>query len=136
VAGYTTGSAAGKDFIVIKLAPSLVPTAEEQELHYDYSTRISIHPNPFRDNVSITLSAESKGTRPPGAMSSAPCIKIYDATGRLIQSFTQLPITQLLNYHITWHGQDDHDRAVPAGVYFVRLEAGDYEQTEKVVLLR
>ena len=38
--------------------------------------------------------------------------------------------------HIVWYGTDDLGREVPAGVYFVRFKAGDYEKTEKAILLR
>jgi flagellar hook assembly protein FlgD len=42
-------------------------------------------------------------------------------------------------YHesaIFWDGKDDSGRRLPSGVYFVRLEAGDFKQVEKAVLLR
>uniref|UniRef100_A0A7C4XDV2 T9SS type A sorting domain-containing protein n=1 Tax=candidate division WOR-3 bacterium TaxID=2052148 RepID=A0A7C4XDV2_UNCW3 len=35
-----------------------------------------------------------------------------------------------------WNGDDDFCRNLPAGVYFVRFEAGEFKQTEKVILLR
>ncbi len=37
---------------------------------------------------------------------------------------------------IVWDGYDDSGRRLPAGVYFIRLDAGDYKKIEKVVLLR
>jgi flagellar hook assembly protein FlgD len=37
-------------------------------------------------------------------------------------------------YSVTWNGADDHGRSLANGVYFVRLTAGDYRATEKVVL--
>ncbi len=37
---------------------------------------------------------------------------------------------------VCWDGCDDAGRRLPAGVYFVRLESGDFKQVEKAVLLR
>jgi len=37
---------------------------------------------------------------------------------------------------VVWFGEDDSGRRLPSGVYFVRLEAGDFKQVEKAVLLR
>jgi len=35
---------------------------------------------------------------------------------------------------VTWNGRDDRGRSLAHGVYFVRLTAGDYRATEKLVL--
>jgi hypothetical protein len=37
---------------------------------------------------------------------------------------------------VKWDGSDSADRDLVAGVYFLRLEAGDETQTSKVMLLR
>jgi len=39
-------------------------------------------------------------------------------------------------YTMIWDTKDDADRAVPAGVYFIRFEADDYQRVEKAILLR
>jgi hypothetical protein len=35
-----------------------------------------------------------------------------------------------------WNGTDEHGRKVPSGVYFFRLEAGEYSKTEKMTLVK
>jgi hypothetical protein len=35
-----------------------------------------------------------------------------------------------------WNGTDDAGCRLPAGIYFVQLEAGDLIRTEKVILLK
>ena len=37
---------------------------------------------------------------------------------------------------ISWQGDDHNGQAVPAGVYFVQLRAGDYSLVEKAILLK
>ena len=61
-------------------------------------------------------------------------LKVYDATGRLVKSFDHLT-NQPFN-QVTWSGNDDVGRKVPAGVYFVRLNAGDLKIVDKAILLR
>jgi hypothetical protein len=90
-----------------------------------HAIRFEVYPSPFSKKTEIRFTNYDL---------RSTSIKIYDATGRVVKSFALRPSPYALS--VVWHGQDDHDRSVPAGVYFVRLEAGDYEQTEKVVLLR
>jgi hypothetical protein len=37
---------------------------------------------------------------------------------------------------VRWDGRDDGRRAVPAGVYFVRLRTGEGARTRRVILVR
>jgi len=40
------------------------------------------------------------------------------------------------SYNVMWDGRDERGRAVPAGVYLIRLEAGEHRETGRVVLIR
>ena len=40
------------------------------------------------------------------------------------------------HHSVIWQGTDDADNSVGSGVYFYRLQSGNYEQTMKMVLLR
>ena len=82
----------------------------------------NIYPNPFNSSTTIIY------TLP--ALSDA-ALTIYDLQGR--------PVELLLNderqspgrYSVTWNGS-----SFPAGVYFVRMEAGSFMTVRKVVLVR
>jgi hypothetical protein len=37
---------------------------------------------------------------------------------------------------LRWNGHDTSERPVPAGVYFMRIQAGDSRSVQKVVILR
>ena len=99
---------------------------EEHEPSQPITTLLQISPNPFRDRVNIKFSMEH----------SAEVIelKIYDATGRLVRQWGHT--TMRLSDHISWDGTDHANRKLPSGVYFLKLQAGDYSATEKLLLIR
>ncbi|MBA7633376.1 hypothetical protein ES703_40942 [subsurface metagenome] len=39
-------------------------------------------------------------------------------------------------YPITWDGRDERGNKVSSGFYFLRLEAGEYKGTRKLLLIR
>ena len=81
-------------------------------------------PNPARAHVVIryTLDAQRQ-TR----------LQVHDLTGRVVRTLVASSMKRGA-YSVTWNGTDDHGRSLAHGVYFVRLTAGDYRATEKVVL--
>ncbi|MGB3479289.1 MAG: T9SS type A sorting domain-containing protein [bacterium] len=94
----------------------------------DTGLSLRVYPNPFNKMTSIKLQIPNT--------KSQTSLRIYDAAGRLVKDFTQLLDYRLTSSQTTWQGDDDVGRAVPPGVYFVRLESGDYKKTEKVILLK
>ncbi|MEO0095561.1 MAG: T9SS type A sorting domain-containing protein [candidate division WOR-3 bacterium] len=61
-------------------------------------------------------------------------LKIYDVAGRVMKSFNHL--TNFSFNQIVWDAFDDSGRKLPAGVYFVRLETGEFSMVKKVIFLR
>ena len=60
---------------------------------------------------------------------------VYDAAGRLVRTIVD-GACEPGYYTQVWDAKDDMNRKVPAGVYFVRFQTGDYQRTEKAILLR
>lgn len=98
-----------------------------------------VYPSIFSEQLIIRLQGM-------GESSKSMEIKIYDVSGRLVKQFnysTDQPFNQII-----WRGQDDLDRQVSCGVYFIRLavspvgavgpvrERPDYIETKKVILLK
>jgi hypothetical protein len=83
-------------------------------------------PNPFGTSTLIAFDLpEATGAR----------IKVYDTHGRIIKTLTNK------NYEggrhvVTWRGNDESGKMVSPGVYFIRMEAGEFEDMKKVMLLR
>ncbi len=79
------------------------------------------YPNPFNASTTIGYSLPQE---------AAVTIEIYDILGRRIE--TLVAGKQPAGLHtVVWDAKD-----VSSGVYFYRIEAGEYSQTEKCVLLK
>ncbi|MEO0216271.1 MAG: T9SS type A sorting domain-containing protein, partial [candidate division WOR-3 bacterium] len=78
---------------------------------------ITIFPNPFRERLIINLNTTMSLPSPYSS------VRIYDVTGRLIRTYNN-PTDQII-----WDGRDGNDRKVSPGVYFLRFENINSEQS-------
>jgi hypothetical protein len=82
-------------------------------------------PNPFRGTAQVTYSLAVEGH---------VCLDVLDATGRTVTSLVsgrQRPGV----YRIRWDPTRLPRRAVSGGIYFIRLQAGGFASTHKLVRL-
>ncbi len=100
---------------------------EEHESLQPVATVLQISPNPFSKLTTISFGVYSR-------QYTVGSIQIYDISGRLVRRFDNQTIR--LSNQITWQGDDDSDRKLPGGVYFVRFRAGDLTDTQKLILCR
>ncbi len=84
------------------------------------------YPNPFNPSITIHY------TIPAGVDVS---LKVYDISGREVASITNGEQTSG-RYQVQWNGLDQSGYQVSTGLYFARLEAGDFTQTIKMVYLK
>jgi hypothetical protein len=84
------------------------------------------HPNPFNPATSI----EYDLPKPVQVR-----IVIYDILGRQVKMLEN-GRRSAGHYRITWDGTDDRNLPVAAGLYFCRMEAGDFVKTIKLALMR
>jgi hypothetical protein len=84
------------------------------------------YPNPFNPTTQI------KYDLPKDAMVT---INIYDVLGRMIKSL--LNDNQTAGYHsLQWDATNDIGEGVSAGMYIYTIQAGEYQSTKKMVLLK
>ena len=62
-------------------------------------------------------------------------LAVYDASGRRVTTLLNGPLTAG-NHSIDWTGQDDYGRNMAAGIYFLKLNAGQRQAVQKVLLLK
>jgi hypothetical protein len=83
-------------------------------------------PNPFSVQTSIRYALP---------LNSHVRIEIMDVGGRVIKTLVD-EVVKPGYYSTLWNGTDDRERKVPSGVYFIKCEAGEFEATEKLLLIR
>lgn len=107
-------------------APVDVDDAETSpSLPVAYALRTSL-PNPLRSRgvVPYELPRESRVR-----------LEIFDVSGRRVRTLideSQAPGF----YRAVWDGQDEAGRSVASGVYYMRLEAGEFVGAEQISVLR
>lgn len=87
---------------------------------------VRVYPNPARGPVTVRFQTARTGRVTLG---------IYDIGGRLVR----FPLDRLLApwvHTIPWDARDAHGWPVPAGVYYLRIEASGRESGERVTILR
>jgi len=83
-------------------------------------------PNPFNPKTAIRYSVPVAGHSR---------LAVYDAGGRMVRVLND-GWTEAGHYTIQWDGTNTSGQTVKSGVYFYRLDAGDFSQTRRMVLLR
>ena len=84
------------------------------------------YPNPFGSSTTIAYSL-----RAPGRVR----VSIYDIRGALVREVVKERVAAGV-HRVVWDGRDTRGRTVGSGIYFCRLEAGDFAETRRMVLLR
>ena len=84
------------------------------------------YPNPFNPNTKIKFSIPADGKQ----QTFDTRLIIYDALGREVATVINQRL-QPGSYEVSWDGTNS-----PSGVYFYKLETGDFEQTRKMILLK
>lgn len=96
------------------------------------------YPNPWflspaKGNPSTTITV----SLPPdsGASKLAFTVRIYNTAGQHVKTLIAGEMTTG-THEVTWDGRNEQDQAVSSGIYFYRLQAGNFSQTRKMILLR
>lgn len=79
------------------------------------------YPNPFNPSTTIELSMPTNGLF---------TLTVYDLLGREVETILNQYVDSG-DHTVQWNASN-----IPSGIYFVRMEAGDFAQTRKVMVLR
>ncbi|MBC8423106.1 family 16 glycosylhydrolase [bacterium] len=104
-----------------------LPTAVLPDLQ---SARCVLHPcypNPFNPTTTISYDLPEPKT---------VNLTIYDVAGERIQTLLAAESAEAGRHEVVWNGRDETGRVVAAGVYFCRLEAGEYSGMRRMVLVK
>ena len=85
-------------------------------------------PNPFNPSTTITYTIPEGG---PVWVS----LNVFNTRGSLVRRLID-KLQALGTYTVAWDGTDSSGHKVASGVYFYRMQAGEFVQTRKMVLLK
>ena len=102
---------------ILTIASEVLP--ETYALHQNY-------PNPFNPKTTLRYDLPEN---------SHVNITVYDMLGRVVK--TMVSQTQNAGFRfIIWDATNDYGKPVSAGIYLYQIQAGEYMQTKKMVLLK
>jgi hypothetical protein len=93
----------------------------ESDILPNQFTLFSPYPNPFNPMTTIRFSV---GTR------HATSLRVYDITGRMVEMLVNKKLTAG-EHKIVWNADE-----YASGVYFVKLMNGQFQTTQKLILLK
>jgi|GEM_PF-2856636 len=119
-------SAQVNHFTIYGAVESDVPTiAEENGLPGGFSLAAN-YPNPFNPSTTISFSTPEL---------SNVNITIFNMLGQHVVTLTD-GVKPAGTYSIVWNGRNEAGMAVTSGIYFYRLETGNFSETRKMVFMR
>ena len=87
---------------------------------------LTAFPNPFSDRTTIRFQL----SQPEQVL-----VEIYDLKGQRVKQLLNATMYEG-SHELTWYGNGDGGQALDAGIYLVRLRAGEVLLTKKVSLVR
>jgi hypothetical protein len=84
------------------------------------------YPNPF--NAATIISYQV-------AQAEHVMLTVYNVAGQPVKRLVN-EVQKAGRYRVSWDGSDDAGRAAGSAVYFCHMEAGNYRQTRRLVLLK
>ncbi len=117
IASTPTGDA----IVVVSNEPTSVSNSPPRELALHSNV-----PNPFNPETSIRYDVPMSGAH--------VSIVVHDVTGRRVRILVD-EYRSAGRWSVRWNGENAHGRRVPSGVYFCRMQAGNFVATSKMVLL-
>ena len=84
------------------------------------------YPNPFNSSTTLSFDVPRRAD---------VVLEVYDILGRQVRTIVQ-SVMDPGHTSVRWDGTDDWGQPATAGVYLYQMQAGDFVQTRKMLLLR
>jgi uncharacterized delta-60 repeat protein len=128
ITGYSDGGETGDDYATIKYVQTgayVVDETGNREKPSEFSL-FQNYPNPFNPATNIEFQLSKSGQVK---------IEIFNILGQKVRTLVDQYLKAGYKL-VDWDGKDNSGNDVSSGIYFFRLQAGEFAQTKKMVLLR
>jgi hypothetical protein len=104
----------------------ILPKSEAQAARPATFSLHQNHPNPFNPETDISYSIPAEGR---------VGLSIYNIRGRKVKTLVES--NQAAGHHtVHWDGTDEQGGKVASGIYFYRIQAGEFEDSKKMILMK
>jgi hypothetical protein len=96
------------------------------------------YPNPFNSSTLIPFRIPSPQVNSSWFIVHRPIhttLKVYNIRGALVRTLVDDKKTSG-EYEVIWDGKNEKGDIVASGIYFYKLKAGDFSETNKMILLK
>jgi hypothetical protein len=83
-------------------------------------------PNPFNPETTISYSVKA---------ATPVLVEVYNMKGQKVKTLVN-ESKATGTYQVKWDGTDDNNQRVTSGVYFYKMQAGDYSSTRKMIMMK
>jgi FlgD Ig-like domain len=126
-AGYDSFTGTEYDIYAQKVGPGgLIPTGVRDTPAASAVLLSPNYPNPFTSGTAVELTLHRE---------EPVSVEVFDAAGRRVRDI-EMGTVEAGETRLAFDGRDDHARALPSGVYFYRVHAGNETVTRKMVIAR
>ncbi|UCD37676.1 MAG: T9SS type A sorting domain-containing protein [Fidelibacterota bacterium] len=105
--------------------PEIAADTSQGQSPFEYALSPN-YPNPFNTETTINYSIREDGR---------VSLKVYNLRGEEIRSLVQGYQPAAL-YSMIWDGKDNRGRDIPSGIYILRIRAGAFTKSIKMLLLK
>ena len=111
---------------IFTISFGVLKTKDNKSLIPDHYSLYQNYPNPFNPSTNISYDL------PENIMVS---INIFDLMGRKVRTLVNSK-QAIGSKNIQWNATNENGQPVPAGMYIYTIQAGEFRQTRKMVLLK
>ncbi|HOD17958.1 MAG TPA: C25 family cysteine peptidase [Candidatus Cloacimonadota bacterium] len=110
----------------IPVTAVVLPTANDDNHAVLVTALKGVYPNPFNRETTVNFSQKGEGK---------VSLEIYNLLGQKVKTLVNSGLKSG-NYSYKWNGKDDKGRDVSSGIYFCRMQSGNYQATLKMILMK
>jgi flagellar hook assembly protein FlgD len=90
---------------------------------------IGNYPNPFNPTTTISFQINNQ-------QNEQVELSIYNLKGQRVKTLPVILSGNEVQSSVIWNGTDDNNQPVSSGVYLYKLQAGEFSQTKKMMLMK
>ncbi len=115
-----------EEMVELPALPPLVSVSDEKDVSPDNYFLDQNYPNPFNPTTTIRYQLPE---------ASFVTLSIYNLLGEKVATLVSKEQANGF-YEVNWNGRNDFGEKLSSGIYFYRIDAGDFRQTKKMLMLK